>query len=159
MHVQFGKTKMERVQLLPVGPHKVLEPRIEDNLTIYPDTPFESELLNKIFGDSGKTSYFRGGAGSLVLKAPASGDRKVAPAWTNVVNPPEEEKPKRNGYIFHGGCSGCKNDDLAVCAGCRFLEKDWDLPDLSIYTETRTKAEMIAAAKEARRKETRWTGI
>lgn len=35
----------------------------------------------------------------------------------------------RDGYIFHGGCCDCENEDLSVCAGCCYMEPDWDLPD------------------------------
>ena len=38
-------------------------------------------------------------------------------------------RPNR-GYIFHGGCDGCTNK-LEVCPTCRYMEPNWNLPDMN----------------------------
>lgn len=39
---------------------------------------------------------------------------------------------KRNdgGYSFHGGCIAC-TQRLNVCAGCCYMEPNWDLPNMN----------------------------
>lgn len=38
-------------------------------------------------------------------------------------------------YIFHGGCVNCQSQEIygeERCAGCQYLDANWELPDLSI---------------------------
>lgn len=61
----------------------------------------------------------------------------------------------RNGYLFHGGCLGCINNDLGECTGCCYLEYDWELPSKNPLhkEENERRIKMVKLAKMANNKE------
>ena len=55
----------------------------------------------------------------------------------------------RDGFKFHGGCTGCTVNDLKICTGCQCFEYDWELPCLNPkkIKEAKIREEMVKKAK------------
>ena len=70
----------------------------------------------------------------------------------------KEQKIK---YSFHAGCDECLNT-IEICPGCRYMEPNWDLPDLNegfkkeeekaFIKEEEERLDMVKLAKNLHKK-------